>query len=51
MHRHFKEWEERLAARGLSADTFVHRIEKEHFTTDDVARFGIDWTPQPCKAT
>ena len=44
-------WEECLATRGLSTESFVHRIEKDHFTKEDAARFGTNWTPQPCRST
>ena len=39
LHRHFKEWEECLTTRGLSTESFIHRIKKDHFTKEDVVRF------------
>ena len=40
MHRHFKEWESYLNARGLSTEAFIHRIKKDYFTKEDEERFS-----------
>jgi len=50
MHKHFKEWEEVLDARGLSTASLVHRIKDSMFTAEDGKTFRTRWTPQPCKA-
>jgi hypothetical protein len=49
MHKHIKEWDETLTARGLSTGAFVHRIQDRMFTSGDEKRFGTKWTPQPCQ--
>jgi len=46
MHKHIKEWNEVLTARGLSLD---HRIQDSMFTSEDEKRFNTKWTPQPCQ--
>lgn len=50
MHNHTKEWEEVLEERGLSTEALVHRIQDTMFTKEDAARFGTQWTPQPCRS-
>src|SRR5277367_4726204 len=49
MHKHVKEWEEILTARGLSTGALVHRIQDSMFTSEDEKRFDTKWTPQPCQ--
>jgi hypothetical protein len=45
MHKHIKEWDEILTARGLSSAALVHRIEGNMFTQEDEKRFATKWTP------
>ena len=45
MHKHIKEWDETLTARGLSTGALVHRIQDSMFTSEDEKRFGTKWTP------
>jgi hypothetical protein len=49
MHKHIKEWEEILTARGLSTGALVHRIKDSMFTSEDEKTFDTKWTPQPCQ--
>src|ERR1700734_3306150 len=35
MHKHIKEWDETLTARGLSTGALVHRIQDSMFTSED----------------
>jgi hypothetical protein len=49
MHKHIKEWDEVLTARGLSSASLVHRIESRMFTPEDEKRFDTKWTAQPCQ--
>jgi hypothetical protein len=49
MHKHIKEWDETLTARGLSTRALVHRIQDSMFTSEDEKRFGTKWTSQPCQ--
>jgi len=42
MHRHIEEWNERIKARGLSSESFVHRIDEKMFTKDDRKYFDTD---------
>ena len=50
MHKHLKEWARMLNERGLSTDSFVHRIQDKMFTADDAQHFNTQWTSQPCRA-
>lgn len=50
MHKHIKEWEKVLTARGLSTEALVYRIQDSMFTSEDEKIFGSKWTPQPCQA-
>jgi hypothetical protein len=50
MHRHLEEWANMLNERGLSTDSFVHRIKDKMFTADDAKHFNTQWTSQPCRA-
>jgi hypothetical protein len=49
MHKHIKEWDETLTARGLSTGALVHHIQDSMFTSEDEKRFSTKWTPQPCQ--
>lgn len=42
MHKHIKEWDEALTARGLSTGALVHRIQDSMFTSEDRRRFETD---------
>jgi len=49
IHKHIREWDETLTARGLSTGALVHRIQDSMFTLEDGRRFETEWTPQPCR--
>jgi hypothetical protein len=50
MHKHIKEWDETLTARGLSTGALVYRIQDSMFTSEDEKHFGTKWTPQPSQS-
>ena len=50
MHKHIKEWDETLTARGLSTGALAHRIQDSKFTSENEKRFGTKWTPQPSQS-
>src|SRR5271163_4114513 len=38
MHKHIREWDETLTARGLSTGALVHRIQDSMFTSGGVSK-------------
>ena len=45
MHKHIKEWDETLTARGLSTGALVHRIQDSMFTSEAEKRLSTKWNP------